>query len=209
MEATSIYALVDPFTKHVRYIGKANVVHKRYYAHLVDSRKNHRSLWIRSVLATGARPHLLVLDNVPKAEWQFWEMHYISLYRSWGFDLTNKSQGGEGTEHTLETRKRISNTKKGKPVPHLIAFKKSERCAEIMKAIGLKRRGSKQSQETKDKRAKKHFKSVIQMDMLGNFLAEHESIKAASKAIGRYSICAALKNKEWSCGGYKWKYKNK
>lgn len=29
-------------------------------------------------------------------DWQFWEKHYVSLYKSWNFKLTNDTEGGDG-----------------------------------------------------------------------------------------------------------------
>jgi hypothetical protein len=45
-----------------------------------------------------------VIDEVPTKEWKFWERHYISLYKSWGFDLRNKVLGGNGSDFYCEER---------------------------------------------------------------------------------------------------------
>ena len=43
---------------------------------------------------------------VPEREWEFWEEHYIWLYRSYGFKLTNLTFGGDGmsnpSQETIE-----------------------------------------------------------------------------------------------------------
>ncbi len=35
-----------------------------------------------------------ILDEVDPLQWQFWEKYYISLYKTWGLKLLNKSEGG-------------------------------------------------------------------------------------------------------------------
>lgn len=37
-----------------------------------------------------------ILDTVNVCDWQFWEIHYISLMKSFGFNLTNHTNGGGG-----------------------------------------------------------------------------------------------------------------
>lgn len=50
---------------------------------------------------------LIVIDEVKddKNEWKFWESHYISLYKSWGFELLNKNEGGGGPSNYTEEQK--------------------------------------------------------------------------------------------------------
>jgi hypothetical protein len=66
----------------------------------------------------GLKPIEEVIDEVPIEEWQFWEQHYISLYKSWGFNLVNWTIGGEGggmkgKKHSAETRRKQSESRKG------------------------------------------------------------------------------------------------
>lgn len=52
-----------------------------------------------------------VIDEVSSDEWKFWESHYISLYRSWGFILVNKNSGGGGPKNmSTETKKKMSQS---------------------------------------------------------------------------------------------------
>jgi len=51
------------------------------------------------------------LDNVEDKEWNFWEKHYISLFKSWGFNLENKNEGGGGlSNHSEKTKEKMSLT---------------------------------------------------------------------------------------------------
>lgn len=96
MKTTFIYILVDPRDDKVRYIGKSNNPKKRLEGHLGDKKKTHKCNWIKSLTTLNLRPIIETIDEVLESEWQFWEVHYISLYKSWGFDLTNSTKGGEG-----------------------------------------------------------------------------------------------------------------
>ena len=58
---------------------------------------------------------LETIDEVFDSEWKFWEKHYISLFRSWGFELENRNDGGGGsTSRSEEFKNRLSQQRKGK-----------------------------------------------------------------------------------------------
>jgi len=60
---------------------------------------------------------ILIIDKVKDEEWKFWEKHYISLFKSWGFNLINKNNGGGGLTTFIPTEERnlkISKTTKGR-----------------------------------------------------------------------------------------------
>lgn len=109
MSKTHIYALVCPNTDNVRYIGKSNNPQKRLHSHLTDGRLNHRRNWLMSLKNNNQLPIVEILDTVKFEEWQFWEQYYISLYKSFGFNLLNSTIGGEGSSfHDQKTRKSFS-----------------------------------------------------------------------------------------------------
>ena len=95
MKTTFIYALKDPFTGTIRYIGKSDRPKERLREHLKDKERNHRTNWINSLGIIRSRPVLEVLDEVPKAEWEFWEKEWIRWARIMMFPLTNSTEGGE------------------------------------------------------------------------------------------------------------------
>ena len=137
METTNIYVLIDPITNMVRYVGKANNVTQRYSAHLNRARKHqiHKKNWVESLKKQGLKPIIEVVDIVPINEWIFWETYWISQMKTWGFDLINYTNGGDGCtfgnqtsfkkghkawlgkNHSEETKKKIgeNNIFKGKP----------------------------------------------------------------------------------------------
>lgn len=118
-----IYTLSHPRTKEIKYIGKTikslnNRLggHKRYaLSKLAGS--DYKSDWVKSLLKQGLEPEIEILDEVLESEWQFWERHYISLYRSWGFKLTNRTKGGDGgdTFTTHPNKEKIREKFKKRP----------------------------------------------------------------------------------------------
>lgn len=105
METTNIYVLIDPITNMVRYVGKANDVSQRYKAHLNRARKHqtHKKNWIEKLKKKGLKPIIQVIDIVPIEEWVFWEIYWISQMKTWGFDLINYTNGGDGCTFSNQT----------------------------------------------------------------------------------------------------------
>jgi hypothetical protein len=57
-----------------------------------------------------------IVDKVE--DWRFWEKYYISLFKSWGFILENKNEGGGGTDvFSEERRKKHGLAQKGTKKP--------------------------------------------------------------------------------------------
>jgi len=115
---TNIYALIDPRTKEIRYIGKSNNPEYRLKQHLkrdVILCDNHRTRWIRQLLLEKLQPILVILEKVPSSEWQIHEKKWIKKYRILGFNLTNSTDGGDGIENpSKETRLKISNNSRNR-----------------------------------------------------------------------------------------------
>jgi hypothetical protein len=54
-----------------------------------------------------------ILDIVDSDKWKFWECYWISQFKTWGFELTNKNNGGGGPiSYTDESKKLKSDTMK-------------------------------------------------------------------------------------------------
>lgn len=122
MKTTFIYALRDPRTDLIRYVGKADDPQKRLSVHLADKHRNHRTNWIKDLMINGLEPVLEIVDEVPFSEWPMWEVAYIENFRDLGYPLVNGTLGGEGsmgvTEETLakiqESRKHLKRTPESK-----------------------------------------------------------------------------------------------
>lgn len=96
MKQVNIYALVDPTTKTVRYVGKTQKeLSIRLLEHLEPARLKHHTYknhWINSLLTSGLKPEIVLIKQVEGNDWQFWEQYYISIYEN----LTNSTKGGDG-----------------------------------------------------------------------------------------------------------------
>ena len=102
-----IYALVDPITGEIRYVGKSTDPTKRLSFHLSKrslKTNSPKNLWIRKLLDKGLRPLLVILQKCDPNKWAEAERGWIVMFRMVGAELTNTSDGGEGVlEKTPET----------------------------------------------------------------------------------------------------------
>jgi predicted DNA-binding protein YlxM (UPF0122 family) len=160
MKYTFIYALCDPDTEEIRYIGKANSIRRRYSDHINEcktSRKSHKISWIKSLLVKNKKPLIKILDEVPQDDWKLWEVHYIDLYKLKGANLTNLTeggQGGNGYKHTEESKQRMRKSKLGIPLSE-------EHKKNISEAVKLK------AEETPNyNRSGNNLKQPIEQDLL-------------------------------------------
>lgn len=94
-----IYALKDPRTDDVRYVGRTTNLSRRKGLHVWNARNRPdetRTNWIAELLAEGLRPTMETLETGAGAGYEEAEIHWISTYRARGFNLTNKTDGGDG-----------------------------------------------------------------------------------------------------------------
>jgi hypothetical protein len=145
-----IYELIDPITKKTRYIGQTNNLKNRYKKHIYDSKKNtyHNCLWIQSLLKKGVKPIMNEIDSTNLETIDILEKMYISLYKSWGCDLTNIYLGGQVNRcMSNETKMKISETLKGKKQSQETKDKRKATLKETWKSPELRELKRKQSIE--------------------------------------------------------------
>lgn len=96
----SIYALVDPDTGELRYIGKANDPAKRLKGHMRESRRLMRPVnqWVRSMC--GAVEMVVLREDCE--DWEGVERQLIADARKAGYPLLNVADGGAMPFTTLE-----------------------------------------------------------------------------------------------------------
>lgn len=120
-----VYSLSDPRTGKVRYVGwTSRGVYRRLTCHLSEARvgtgrgcRTYKARWIKSLLDTGMRPIIGILESGTGGDWPEAEQRWIRLFRQFGEDLVNASDGGEGNIGYVaspEARAKISQAKKGK-----------------------------------------------------------------------------------------------
>jgi len=116
-----IYALVDPRTREVRYVGKANEPSSRLRVHIRSgdlASFSPRERWIGGLAFFDLEPELLLLEETDT--WQEAERRWIALFRAISCDLTNSTDGGEGVRsgrHSPETRAKIADALRGRKYP--------------------------------------------------------------------------------------------
>ena len=120
MKKTYIYALLDPSSKEIRYIGKSSNIKNRMANHLCPSslKKNtHKNNWLKKIKC---KPLVKILCTCKLKNANKFEKYYISKYKNLGARLTNGTNGGDGWPEGLtmpKTEARIkANQRLNKPV---------------------------------------------------------------------------------------------
>lgn len=114
---TFIYALCEPGTRIIRYIGKSIRPEKRFVEHAKRSSKQNTYLgnWLRAALTRGEIPNMVILREVPGDGGSTAEIKYIRIARdSLGVRLVNGTDGGDGLNNPPpETREKIAAAQRG------------------------------------------------------------------------------------------------
>lgn len=116
LKTTFIYALVDPNTQQVRYVGKSNNPQVRLYRHFKEKGHTYKNRWLQSLRERGLTPEIRILEEAPVSQWQERERYWIAFYREQGLDLANGTDGGDGVHgmrHTDEAKAKIGAASKG------------------------------------------------------------------------------------------------
>lgn len=133
MTPVYIYALIEPDTRLIRYIGKSIRPLARLRAHINDKSICHRTNWIKSLKERGLEPALLIIEEIiGEWPWQEAEMFWIAYAKKHGWPLVNSTDGGDGVcnlsgeskermaktwlgrKHKPESRAKMSAANKGK-----------------------------------------------------------------------------------------------
>lgn len=85
----SIYALCDPWTGNIRYIGQAIDIYRRYAQHLLYSTGN-KKVWMDELKREAKLPTLIILESgLTRSQANKQEMYWIAYYLNQGAPLTN------------------------------------------------------------------------------------------------------------------------
>ena len=94
-----VYALIDPVTDEIRYIGQSSNIKKRYFAHMRADTEYPVSRWVTKLKRANAKPELLVLElcESPVSKEKAW----IDRAKLAGCNLLNLHEGGAYPSQSL------------------------------------------------------------------------------------------------------------
>jgi hypothetical protein len=111
----TIYALIDPSTQAIRYVGLTRDVKARLRRYRDRPHTKHLCNWFSSLKDRGLFPALEVLEVTDDQGADACERKWIAHYRSIGADLINLTDGGEGAcRMSDETRAKIAEKARGR-----------------------------------------------------------------------------------------------
>jgi group I intron endonuclease len=102
-----IYGLFDE--SGIRYIGIAVNPRHRLKHHLNPNNRtsrSHRHNWLNAMSAAGKTPTMLILEECAESQRESRERAWIAVGRSLGWNLTNTTDGGDGTVGNTWTEER-------------------------------------------------------------------------------------------------------
>lgn len=231
-----IYCLVSESEPNmIKYIGiTSRRPEYRLSNHIYEAKKNpnknNRTKWIST---NNFKIKQIILDIIETGDSYFWEKHWISLVKTWGFDLVNSNNGGGGSNkkslefskwlsernkgnkynlgktHSEMAKLKMSKAKLGKPSPRKGCVVSEEtKIKQSLAKQGKKGNatGFKHTEETKNKKRK----PIYQLDLDGNIIKEWLGAREASKNLGIHEskITSVCKGNRITTGGFKWKYIN-
>lgn len=204
----------------ITYVGKTTQSLKRRLSqHLCDARKakknyytkNKNYNWINTEIENGYEIIILELDELDvnnSDDWEWLEQYWISQIKTWGFNINNLTDGGDGNKNQVFSKESIEKrAKKLKGVP---------RPQEVKDKISKSHLGKSLTEEHKHNVSEAIIdlqgKSVNQYDKQGNFIKTWRCIKEAATEYkldsGNIIKCCKRQKHHNYCGGFIWRYTN-
>ena len=182
MTPTNIYALIDPRTDEIRYVGKTiKTVEARVSVHLYYARKGVHTAcarWLKSLIDIGLKPEIKILEIVHE-DWAKAECYWIAKFKSEGIPLLNHTAGGDGLneyrhkpEAVAKIKAALATRYENKPNP----LKGRPRTEEVRLKCSISQKGRIVSQEKRDR---------ISATMMGRVLPEEVRMKISASLKGR------------------------
>lgn len=110
MKLIAIYALREPDTGEIRYIGKATDAMARFKSHMRDARRRSTPVyvWINELAAAGKKPVMDVLRMVEPSQWEAAEREEIACRDR--NRLLNIAAGGNQPACPIDVRRKTQKT---------------------------------------------------------------------------------------------------
>jgi hypothetical protein len=207
-----IYGYCDPRSGRIRYSGASTVgMHRprsfnEHCAHCLN--------WIKSLDKLGLKPEIIILrefsDNTPYEEVFATEIEWIAMLRKIGCDLTNLTDGGEGTRGrklSVEAKERISQKNTGKKRDDSAKEKMraaklgTHRAEEVKASISRNMVGKQNSLGTTRPTLRKQVVCIESSQIFESISAAGKTLKLNPSHIGD-----VLKGRLKHTGGYTFKY---
>lgn len=219
-----IYALIDPRTNEIRYIGKSitGLTRPKYHKYTFLKENTYKANWLKNLYKSGKEYKILVLEYLEsKDQLNDKEIFYISMYKSLGAPLTNLTIGGDGTNGKPQTEKQKkatieSNKKRGVTTKQLEVFKYYNNLRKLgiiktsQKNIDRFREYAKNRKYTIEEREKHSLilggKPFICVETGEKFISR--SIAAEKLGLKTEHIYRVLYGKRKSTGGYTFKFED-
>ncbi len=114
----SIYALKDPRTNEIRYIGKTSVgLDVRLRGHLHERKNTLKREWVKNLKSENLQPTIHLLEEIENVDaLNMAEKKWIAILPHLGVKLTNETAGGDGFQgrHTNKSKEKMSRARKGR-----------------------------------------------------------------------------------------------
>ena len=232
-----IYKITSPSNRV--YIGQAvNIENRKRIYRFYKSYKHNMGVKIyNSLNKYGFESHVFeiidecTLEQLDNRE-EFHKTKFVDQF-GWKLTLFYQLRDGKGGHKSEETKKKISEAKKGtkgypKGVSRPLEFGENiKNNIERKEKIGKSNKGKERSEEFKQKlrkpKTKEHRlnisnnskgitrnnKPILQYDLQGNFIAEYSNQNEASKIIGVNQSCISdvLRGRQKQTKGYVFKFK--
>lgn len=210
------------------YVGKTKrTLEQRWREHVRNAKIGHTSMGlyfaIRKHGEEAFQLHVLA-ECTDEGALDLAERHWIAFldtYRN-GYNLTQGGDGLRGYKHTDATKKRMSEYRRGRPMPEGFSEKQSLRQLGVPKPSVSKHHigegnpmfGKHHCEEARKKISQalrnrvRSTRSVIQYDMIGTMVATYPSLKTASDAVNGHKarIGDCCRGNRETHAGFKWSY---
>lgn len=200
-----IYLIID-LTNWKKYVGQHH-----YHLEKLDSSYHGSGTIISKIYKK--RPHTLkevyLKTCYTQEELDEWEKYFIKFYNTLSPNGYNLEKGGRGGVPSEESRRKMSESKKGKMVGEKHPMFGKHPSEETRKKLSDAHKGK--TAWNKGLLNNRQSKVVLQYSLTGEFIMEHPSISEAARTLGidirncsHISRCCNGKHK--SAYGFKWCY---
>ena len=221
------YALKDPFTFKIRYIGQTVNPGNRLRNHIYEAKKNnknHKERWIIQLIRKNAKPIMEILweEIMTAKEANDFETDMIQFYKNEGCDLTNSEDRARNTPIVITTPvyqfsllgefiAKFPNANQAMLNTGINDAAIGEICRNPDKIGNNSRGGFLWSYTEVPNKAyekpKGTPKKTVQLDKEGNIIAKFDSAREAHRVTGvcYKRISATLTGRQKTAGGFVWK----